>query len=132
MTIWDELTLEQYAVMIAAIEEAYLVDVMDEYGMRLQWAKTGDRGRSSNLDDDAKRRLVPHFATVVADMVTRNWIEVREPNSGNGDDAEPMTPAQLHDALHDPTSWLGTLDSTHRMVMLMRTDEWDHFTAGIH
>jgi hypothetical protein len=128
VTVWDELTLEQYAVMITAVEEAYLVNVMDEYAMRLQRAKTGDRTRSSNLDDDAKRRLIPRFAAVVADMIDRDWIEMREPWTGNGGDAEPMTPAQPHDALHDSASWLGTLDGTHRMVMLMRTDEWDRLT----
>jgi hypothetical protein len=128
VTTWDELTLEQYAVMVTAFEEAYLVNVMSEYGMRLQWAKTGDCTRSSNLDDDAMQRLIPHFAAVVADMIGRGWIEVREPWTGDWDDADPMTPAQQRDALHDPASWLSTLDGTHRMVMLMRTDEWDRLT----
>ncbi|MER7281115.1 hypothetical protein ABT369_42445 [Dactylosporangium sp. NPDC000244] len=123
--MWDQLTVEQYAVMRNAYDEAYLNNVMDEYGARLQRAKTGDPSRSSNLDDDAKRRLIPHFANVVADMIDRDWIEIREPVTGRWDDAEPMTPSQLHDALHDPASWVTTLDGTHRMVMLMRTDEWD-------
>jgi hypothetical protein len=35
--MWDELTLEQYAVMVNAYEEAYLNNVMDEYGARLHW-----------------------------------------------------------------------------------------------
>lgn len=123
--MWDELTLEQYAVMVNAYEEAYLNNVMDEYSARLQRATTGDPRRPSSLDDDAKRRLIPHFADVVAEMIERNWIEIREPCTGRWDDAEPMTRSQLHDALHDPASWVTTLGGTHRMVMLMRTDQWD-------
>jgi hypothetical protein len=127
--LWDELTLEQYAVMISAYEEAYLNNVMDGYGARLQRAKTGDPGRSSNLDDEAKRRLIPHFAKVVGAMIDRDWIELREPSTGLWDDAEAMTPTQLDEALHDPASWVKTLDGPDRMVMIMRTDTWDRLVA---
>jgi hypothetical protein len=129
VTIWDELTLEQYAVMVCAYEEAYLNNVMDEYGMRLEWAKTGDCRRSSNLDDDAKRRLIPHFADVVADLIECNWVEIREPPTGRWDDAAPMSPGQVHDALHDSASWVTTLDGSHRMVMLMRTEDWNRLVT---
>jgi hypothetical protein len=40
-----------------------------------------------------------------------------------------MTPIQLHEALHDPASWVKTVDATHRMVMIMRTDAWDRLVA---
>jgi hypothetical protein len=124
VTVWDDVTLEQYAVMIGAVEESYLNIVMDEYGMRLRWAKTGDCRLPSNLTDDAKRQLIPHFVTVVADLIDRGWIEIREPFTDRWDDAAPMSPAQQETALHDPAAWIVTVDGTHRMVMLMSTDEW--------
>jgi hypothetical protein len=128
VSIWDDLTLEQYAVMITACEEAYLVDVLGEYGMRLEWAKTADTRRSSNLDDEAKRRLIAHFANVVTDMIAQNWVEIREPTF-DWDDAEPMTPEQIHSALHDEATWLARPDGEHRMVMLMTTDHWDRLAG---
>ncbi|GAA2611504.1 hypothetical protein GCM10010399_47960 [Dactylosporangium fulvum] len=125
MQVWDELTLEQYAVMITAIEEAYLCDVIEEYRTRLHWAETGDVSHPSNLDDAGKRQLIPHFAAVVADLVERGWIELTEPTTDRWNEAEPLTRAELRDALQDPASWIRTLDGTHRMVMVTYTDVWD-------
>jgi hypothetical protein len=84
VAVWDELTLEQYAVMVNAMEEAYLNNVMDEYGMRLRWAKTGNCRHPSDLTDEARRQLIPHFATVVADLIDRGWLEIREPSPVDG------------------------------------------------
>jgi hypothetical protein len=122
---WAELTLEQYSVMICAYEESYLNEVMDEYGARLQRAKTGDVQSSSRLDDEAKLRLIPHFADVVKGMIDRNLVEVREARFGDWDTAELFALDQLQDVLLDPASWVKQADGTHRMIMLMRTESWD-------
>lgn len=124
--MWDELTSEQYTVMINAYEEAYLNNVLDDYAARSRREQTNDPTASSDLDDEARRGLVPRFAQVVADMIDRDWIEIREPVTGRWDDAEPMSPEEIRQTLQDETAWLvDTENYSHRMVMLMTTDHWD-------
>jgi hypothetical protein len=125
VSLWDELTLEQYAVLVSAYDEAYLNNVMDEYGMRPQWAKTRDIRGMSNLDDDGTRRLIPHFAAVVLDMIERDWIQIKEQSNGDWDDWPAMTDAQLRATLDDPATWITRLDGEHRMIMLLTSDHWD-------
>jgi hypothetical protein len=121
---WDDLTLEQYWIMINAYDEAYLNDVMEVYIGHLR-GERGEHSSLSDLDGEAKQNLIPHLAVEVADMIARGWIEIREPSTGVWDDADPMTGEQVRAALHDPASWIKDPDGLHRMVMLMRTDEWD-------
>ncbi|BCJ63027.1 hypothetical protein [Polymorphospora rubra] len=129
MHVWDELTLEQFAVMVTAVEEAYLNNVIDEYGARLEWAKTRDTTIPSKLDAAAKRQLIPHFASVVLNLIERGWIELtEEPTLDRRHDAEPISGASLHDTLHDPASWMETPDGRRRMVTLTQTEAWELLT----
>ncbi|MEV0393256.1 hypothetical protein [Polymorphospora rubra] len=130
MRVWDEMTLEQRAVMITSFEEAHLNSIIDEYGARLEWAKTGDSTCPSKLDDAAKRRLVPRFAAVVADLVERGWIVLTEPTLDRWHDAEPITGEKLRDALHDPASWVDASDGRRRMVMVTYTAIWDRLARN--
>jgi hypothetical protein len=70
--VWDEPTLEQRAVMINAVEEAFLVCVMDKWRARQRWAETGSTQTPSNLDDEAKRQLIPRFTDIVLNLVDRD------------------------------------------------------------
>jgi hypothetical protein len=121
MGVWDELTLEQRAVMVNAVEEAYLVDVMAEWRALQRWAETGSTETPSDLDDEAKRQLIPRFTDLVLDLVDRDWLQISEPVHG----ANPLTSNDLRDALADPASWISDLDGNHRMLELMTTDRWD-------
>ena len=40
--------------------------------------RDGQHSDCSGLDDTAKRQLIPRFAQVVADLVTRGWIDLNE------------------------------------------------------
>lgn len=64
--------------MVNAMKEAYLNNVIDEYDMRLRCAKGGNQ-QPSHLAEHSKWRLIRHFAAVVADLIDRGWIEIREP-----------------------------------------------------
>lgn len=75
--------------------------------------------------------MIPHFAGVVADLLARGWIDIREPRFGDGGwEAAPMTEAQVAAALGDPDSWISYVDRDNRMVMLMTTDRWDDLVKG--
>ncbi|WP_166388788.1 hypothetical protein [Catellatospora methionotrophica] len=117
MSVWDELTVEQCAVMITALEEGYLRSVIFEYDVRTNAAPT--------LTDDAACALIPCFEEVVADLVERDWIELREPDAGQTwDTASPLTAAEIR-ALHDPDAWVWTNDESARAIWLLTTDRWD-------
>lgn len=116
MSLRDSMTAEQSAVMIIATEEAYLVNVMDEWRARQRWAESGRTLTPSDLTDDEKRQLIPSFAEVVLDLVNRGWLSVEE-------SAQPLAGNELHAALHDPDSWISGVDTDHRMVMLMTTGD---------
>ncbi|WP_238005859.1 hypothetical protein KZZ52_41620 [Dactylosporangium sp. AC04546] len=129
MNIWDELTLEQFSVMFTAAEQAFLNNVLHEYGMRRKWQTTGDTTSSSDLDEDGMRLLIPRFAEVVSDLVRRGWIRLYESGWVDIDYATPLTAGQVQDAVNDPDSWLMDEDGGRRMVMMMTTDEWDRLAA---
>jgi hypothetical protein len=61
---WPALTEEQYAVIITAYDEAATVHIMDAFPARQRWAETGSTRTGSDLDVDAKRGMIPHFARV--------------------------------------------------------------------
>ncbi len=118
MSAWDDLGPEQIAIMITAFEEAYLINVMDEWRARQRWAETQSTHVPSDLTDLDKEQLIGHFASVVSDLVIRGWLDIEEHSL-------PLTDSALHAALNDPDSWISTPDSEHRMVMLMTTTAWD-------
>ncbi|WP_433049388.1 hypothetical protein [Dactylosporangium sp. CS-033363] len=127
MTMWQKLSPEQYAVMINAYENGYLNGVITDYDARRRRELLGDPQASSNLDDDGMRRLIPRFARVVADMIERGWIEIREPHDGRWDSGEPMSPAKIRQTLKDERTWIiDTQNYEHRMVMLVPGDRWEH------
>jgi hypothetical protein len=121
MGLWDELSLEQTVVMINAFEESFLVCVMDEWRARQRWAETGSTQTPSDLDDEAKRQLIPRFTDIILNLVDRDWLQISEPVHG----ADPLTGGDLRDALADPASWISDLEGNHRMLELMTTDHWD-------
>ena len=78
MSVWDELTPAQYAVMINAIEHAYLNGVIYEYNLRVNGQRIGHPLIAPPISDDDVRSLIPRFAEVVADLLAKGWIEIRE------------------------------------------------------
>src|SRR5690349_17242717 len=101
MSAWDELTPEQYAVMLTAHEEAFVIHVMDGWRARVRWAETGTTRTPSDLDDEAKRRLIPRFTEVITDLVARGWLEVIDHEHPE----HPMSNGELEIALADPACW---------------------------
>jgi hypothetical protein len=122
VTLWNDLSPEGYRVMINAIEEGYLNEVIGDF---LGHAEHGGAVWMSSIDPDAIRALIPRFATVVLDMIERDLIEIREPLDGVWDHAPPMTSEEIHEALADPDTWIWTEGEAKRMVMLMTTDHAD-------
>jgi hypothetical protein len=111
--------------MINAIEEGYLNGVISEYNLRVNGQRRGNALVAPPISEDDVRSLIPRFVDVVADLIAKRWIEIREPHSGRWDDTEPMTQAQIAAALTDPDTWIWDDDGGRRMVMLMTTDRWD-------
>jgi hypothetical protein len=128
VTAWSQLTSEQQAVMVNAVEESLLIHVLDEWRARTLWAETGSTLTPSDLDDAAKRRLIPRFAPVVADLVTRGWIELNELRDGASGPV-PLSGPGLQAVLVDSDSWVGRSDLRHRLIELVTTDRWDQHVA---
>lgn len=125
MSVWDELTPEQYAVLIGAIEEVYLNAVIYEHNFQVHRVVTDGAVVAPPISEAEVRSLIPHFAQVVTDLIERDWIEIREPHDGVWDNGVPMTAEQVAATLADPDTWIWDEDGGRRMVMLMTTDRWD-------
>jgi hypothetical protein len=110
--------------MINAMEQAYLNCVIYEYNARVNGYRFGNALVASAISADEVRSLVPRFAEVVADLIARNWIEIREPYSGVWDDATALTETEIAETLADPRCWISDPEGDHRMVMLMPTYQW--------
>jgi hypothetical protein len=123
VSAWDQLSPEQYAVMINAVDEAALVDVMDEYRARIRWAEAGSTLVGSDLTDDDKRALMPRFAAIVADMVSRGWIELADglPTP----DSRILNPAEIAEALRDSYTWIRREDEAYRLVGVFVGEAWE-------
>jgi hypothetical protein len=129
VSAWSQLTSEQQAVMVNAVEESFLIYVLDEWRARTLWAETGSTLTPSDLDDDAKRRLVPRFALVVADLVTRGWVQLSELRDGTSGPV-PLSGPGLRAVLDDFDSWVQRPDLRHRLIELAATGRWDQHVAG--
>ena len=81
VSIWDEMTPEERAVMTTAIEEGYLNGVIGDF---LGHAEHGGAVWISGSDIGTIRVLVPQFAAIVRDMIARGLIEVCEPLTAPG------------------------------------------------
>ena len=128
MTAWSQLTPEQQAVMVNAVEESFLIYVLDEWRARTVWAETGSTLTPSDLDDAAKRQLISRFALVVAGLITRGWIELSELRDGASEPV-PLSGPALRAVLDDPDSWVRRSDLRHRLIELITTDRWDQHVA---
>jgi hypothetical protein len=122
VSIWDEMTPEERAVMTTAIEEGYLNGVIGDF---LGHAEHGGAVWISGSDIGTIRVLVPQFTAIVRDMIARGLIEVREPLDGTWDSAPPLTTAEVDAVLADLRTWLWSHDGDNRMVMVMTTDYAD-------
>lgn len=118
----DEMTREERAVMIAAIEEGYLNGVIGDF---LGHAAHGGAAWTFSSDTSAIRALVPQFTAIVRDLIERGLIEIREPTDGDWDHASSLTTAEIDAALADPRTWTWSADGGNRMVMTMTTDYAD-------
>lgn len=58
-------------MIVTAYDEAAMAHIMDEFRARQRWAETGTTETPSDLDVDAKRAMIPHFAQVLADICPR-------------------------------------------------------------
>lgn len=130
MSIWDDLDLEQYAIMVIAKEEGYLNDVIGEYGMRLRWAKTGDVRLTSNLNEGAKRALIPKFSRAVAHLLLQGFIEVSGLEGLDQNDLLLMDEDAIVAALSDWRMWIDA-GGDACMVMIATTDRWDQIAAPV-
>ena len=120
--------------MLNAIEEAYLNGVIYDYNRRVNGQRIGETLVASPISEDTVRSLIPRFTEVVADLLTKGWIEIREPHNGVSDDAASLTEPEIAATLADPKTWIWDTNGDNRMVMLMTTDRWDQLlgpqTAG--
>ena len=71
------------------------------------------------------RSLIPRFVEVVADLLAKGWIEIREPHNGVWSDGAPLTDTEIAATLADHKTWIWDIDGDNRMVMVMKTDRWD-------
>jgi hypothetical protein len=118
----DEMTREERAVMITAIEEGYLNGVIGDF---LGHAEHGGAVWIFSSDASAIRALIPQFTEIVRDMIERGLIEIREPADGDWDHAPSLTTAEIDAVLADPRTWIWSADGDNRMVMTMTTDYAD-------
>ncbi|MFD0598904.1 hypothetical protein ACFQZ4_46870 [Catellatospora coxensis] len=125
MDVWQELTAEQYAVMVNATEEAYLSGVIYDHNFHTNAVPTGTGLVAPPISEEMVRFLIPRFADVVADLIERGWIEIREPHDGEWNSAGPMTDEEVAAALADPDTWLWHEQRANRLIMLMTTSTWD-------
>lgn len=129
MKAWDELTPEQRAVMLIATEEAYLNGVIYRHNFDTRAPATGTALVAPPIPEATVRSLIPRFAEVVADMIERDWIEIREPHDGVWDNGARLTAEQIAAALADPDTWIWKEQDDSRMVMVMTTGRWDALAA---
>jgi hypothetical protein len=59
VTAWSQLTTEQQAVIVNAVEEGFLTCVLDEWRARVLWAESGSTLTPPDLGDAAKLQLIP-------------------------------------------------------------------------
>ncbi len=125
MRVWDELTPAQYAVMINAIEQAYLNGVIYEYNLRVNGQRIGHALIAPPISDDEVRPLIPRFAEAVVDLLAKGWIEIRERYNGVWNEATSLTQTEIAAILADPKAWTWDVNGHNRMIMVMTTDRWD-------
>jgi hypothetical protein len=117
--------------MINAIERTPLVHVLDEWRARARWAESGSTRATSDLDDTAKRALIPRFIPIVKDLVSRGWLEVSE-RPIDRDGARVLAGEALDAALVDPSGWIWCSDDSLRLLGLATTDRWSrHVTEPV-
>src|SRR5258708_5294869 len=105
---WPALTDEQYAVIVTAYDEAATAHIMDEFRARQRWAEPGSTETPSDLDIDAKRAMIPHFARILTDMVARGWVDLFRGYPTKG--SVPLTTDGSAAVIDDPTTWIFELD----------------------
>ncbi|GAA3923125.1 hypothetical protein [Actinoplanes auranticolor] len=103
MGIWDELSREESVVLVNALEEAWLNQVIGDYlGHREEngiWRFSGDLA--------AITPLIPGFAAIVRSMIERDLIDLVPTDRYEDQPRAPrMTDAEVDAALGDPATWL--------------------------
>jgi hypothetical protein len=110
--------------MITAVEEGHLTSVLDAWRAPIRWAETGTSATPSDLDDQAKRDLIPRFAPIVRELVDNGYITIAEYFLDNPTPTV-LSGEQLDAALADPASWIWNIDLNFRVLELLTTDSWD-------
>jgi len=124
MAIWDELTAEQYSVMVIALEATYLNNVIYYYNFHVNRGRPGHEVVAPAISSQTVRSLIPRFAEVTADLIERGWVELREPYSGVWEDVPPMIAEQIAEVLVDAKAWIWDEDGDNRMVLIGSTDRF--------
>lgn len=124
---WPALTDEQYAVIATACDEAAMAHILDEFRARQRWAETGSTLTPSDLDIDAKRAMVPHFARILSDMVARGWVDLFQGYPTKG--GVPLAADERAGVIDAPTSWIYELDDWE-VIGLCIGDEWARLTGA--
>ena len=115
----DELTDEQFAVIVIAEEEGPVAHVLDEYRARQRWAETGSTLTPSDLDDAAKLALIPRFARVLTEMIARGWIDLWWGLPWPQGSTVPAD--QSAAVLNDSASWIDRPDGDWRIIGMTTT-----------
>jgi hypothetical protein len=115
--------------MITAHEEGQLIHVLDAWRARIRWAETGTTLTPSDLTDDMKRELLPTFAPIVAYLVGRGVLMVKE-YVEDQDRFEVLAGERLRVALRDPACWIWRMDMCFRFLKLTTTDAWERSTRA--
>lgn len=133
VAIPHDFTLEQRVVMITALEEGYLNEVIMGYGARLRWAETASTLNPCLWSAQEVAQRIPHFVAVVTDMIERDLISIREPENGVWDDAPSLTCSEVDVALSDPATWIWdvAVPENNRMIMVMTTDHGDRVVGRL-
>lgn len=90
--LWADLTSEQQCVLLNAVEEAYLFDVLNECAPGLDWPD--------------RLPHVPRLAAIVDDFIERGLVVLDRDSDEPGAEAPVDIPAdQAHAVLADPANW---------------------------
>jgi hypothetical protein len=105
---WTDLTKEQQCVLLNAVEESFLFEVLTECAPGPDWP-----------EDRLPR--IPHIAEIVEDFISRGLVILTRSAPETNQPPVDIPSDRAHDVLADPANWW-TPDGT-RPFALAATDE---------
>lgn len=89
---WTDLTKEQQCVLLNAVEESYLPDVLTECAPGPNWP-------------DDRLPQIPRLARIVEDLIGQGLVAMTKDAPQAGQAPIDIPPGQVHDVLADPGNW---------------------------